>query len=107
MFGGEKINFTEGRAVLHIALRNKSGRPITVDGQDVRHYSVLKIPIARSPESTCFRTGRSTPRVRLPWWATSKVHISASISSAGFSNHSICTENDRISPLKQSVFAFS
>ncbi|XP_041651710.1 glucose-6-phosphate isomerase-like [Cheilinus undulatus] len=35
MFSGEKINFTEGRAVLHIALRNRSNRPIMVDGKDV------------------------------------------------------------------------
>nr|ACI69921.1 Glucose-6-phosphate isomerase [Salmo salar]ACI70163.1 Glucose-6-phosphate isomerase [Salmo salar] len=35
MFSGEKINFTEGRAVLHIALRNRSNIPINVDGQDV------------------------------------------------------------------------
>ena len=35
MFAGEKINFTEGRAVLHIALRNRSSRPVTVDGADV------------------------------------------------------------------------
>ncbi|XP_060892205.1 glucose-6-phosphate isomerase a [Labrus mixtus] len=35
MFSGEKINFTEGRAVLHVALRNRSNKPITVDGQDV------------------------------------------------------------------------
>ena len=35
MFAGEKINVTEKRAVLHIALRNRSGRPIVVDGQDV------------------------------------------------------------------------
>jgi glucose-6-phosphate isomerase len=35
MFGGEKINLTEDRAVLHIALRNRSNRPILVDGQDV------------------------------------------------------------------------
>ena len=35
MFNGEKINFTEDRAVLHIALRNQSGQPIQVDGQDV------------------------------------------------------------------------
>jgi glucose-6-phosphate isomerase len=35
MFAGEKINTTEGRAVLHIALRNRSDRPILVDGQDV------------------------------------------------------------------------
>ncbi len=35
MFGGEKINTTEQRAVLHIALRNRSNRPIVVDGQNV------------------------------------------------------------------------
>ncbi|PID85066.1 MAG: glucose-6-phosphate isomerase [Chloroflexi bacterium] len=35
MFNGEKINNTEGRAVLHIALRNRTNRPIVVDGQDV------------------------------------------------------------------------
>ncbi|WP_038333950.1 glucose-6-phosphate isomerase [Kingella kingae] len=35
MFGGEKINQTENRAVLHIALRNRSNRKIEVDGEDV------------------------------------------------------------------------
>ena len=35
MFNGEKINSTEGRAVLHVALRNRSDRPITVEGEDV------------------------------------------------------------------------
>ena len=35
MFSGDKINNTENRAVLHIALRNRSNRPITVDGEDV------------------------------------------------------------------------
>src|SRR4051812_34330197 len=35
MFSGEKINTTENRAVLHTALRNKSGTPVMVDGQDV------------------------------------------------------------------------
>jgi glucose-6-phosphate isomerase len=35
MFSGEAINRTEGRAVLHIALRNRSNRPILVGGQDV------------------------------------------------------------------------
>ena len=35
MFSGEKINITEKRAVLHTALRNRSNRPILVDGQDV------------------------------------------------------------------------
>ncbi|GFT93903.1 glucose-6-phosphate isomerase [Nephila pilipes] len=35
MFSGEKINFTENRAVLHVALRNRSNTPIMVDGKDV------------------------------------------------------------------------
>lgn len=35
MFSGEKINSTENRAVLHTALRNRTDRPVLVDGQDV------------------------------------------------------------------------
>ncbi|MEW6253161.1 MAG: glucose-6-phosphate isomerase, partial [Planctomycetota bacterium] len=35
MFGGEKINTTENRAVLHVALRNRSNTPVMVDGEDV------------------------------------------------------------------------
>ncbi|KAG6460613.1 hypothetical protein O3G_MSEX012107 [Manduca sexta] len=35
MFTGEKINFTENRAVLHIALRNRQNRPILVNDKDV------------------------------------------------------------------------
>ena len=35
MFSGEKINQTENRSVLHVALRNRSNSPIVVDGQDV------------------------------------------------------------------------
>ena len=34
-FSGEKINITEGRAVLHTALRNRSNTPVMVDGEDV------------------------------------------------------------------------
>ncbi|WKK65985.1 glucose-6-phosphate isomerase [Lutimonas zeaxanthinifaciens] len=34
-FGGDKINETENRAVLHTALRNKDANPILVDGKDV------------------------------------------------------------------------
>ncbi|WP_347332506.1 glucose-6-phosphate isomerase [Marinimicrobium locisalis] len=36
MFAGEHINRTEDRAVMHVALRDKSGEPIMVDGKDVR-----------------------------------------------------------------------
>ncbi len=35
MFGGAAINDTEGREVLHTALRNLTGDPVTVDGVDV------------------------------------------------------------------------
>jgi len=35
IFSGTKINETENRAVLHIALRNRASNPIVVDGQDV------------------------------------------------------------------------
>ncbi|CDO56315.1 hypothetical protein DV113_004405 [Geotrichum candidum] len=35
MFAGEKINSTEERAVFHVALRNQSNKPMSVDGVDV------------------------------------------------------------------------
>jgi glucose-6-phosphate isomerase len=35
MFSGKKINLSEDRAVLHIALRNRSNRPIVADSEDV------------------------------------------------------------------------
>jgi len=35
MLSGERINATEGRAALHTALRNRSDRPVPVDGKDV------------------------------------------------------------------------
>jgi len=35
MFAGKKINETEGRAVMHTALRNFSDKPITIDGEDI------------------------------------------------------------------------
>lgn len=38
MFSGESINNTEGRAVLHTALRNRSGKPVFVDDENVMPY---------------------------------------------------------------------
>ncbi len=35
MFAGERINSTENRSVLHVALRNRSNRPLYVDGENV------------------------------------------------------------------------
>jgi glucose-6-phosphate isomerase len=41
-FSGEKINTTEGRAVLHTALRSQDNNPVVVDGVDVKP-EVLKV----------------------------------------------------------------
>lgn len=43
MFSGARINITEKRAVLHTALRNRTGEPVLVDGEDVMPgiYEVL------------------------------------------------------------------
>jgi len=35
MFAGEKINMTENRAVLHTALRDRSGKELVVDGENI------------------------------------------------------------------------
>ncbi len=35
MFTGEKINETEKRSVLHVALRNRSNKPLIIDGKDI------------------------------------------------------------------------
>jgi glucose-6-phosphate isomerase len=35
MFRGERVNWTEGRPVLHVALRNRGGDPLLVNGDDV------------------------------------------------------------------------
>ncbi len=57
MFTGEKINGTEKRPVLHVALRNRSGRPVFVDGKDVMTdiYAVLEKMRIASEE---IRSGR-------------------------------------------------
>jgi glucose-6-phosphate isomerase len=40
MFSGEKINHTEERAVLHVALRNREQKPLLIDGKDI-NQSIL------------------------------------------------------------------
>jgi glucose-6-phosphate isomerase len=35
MFNAERVNFTENRSVLHVALRNRSNRPILLNGVNV------------------------------------------------------------------------
>ena len=60
MFRGEKINETEGRAVLHTALRNLDGGPVLVDGRDV--MPEVRATLARMEAfAEGVRTGRVAP----------------------------------------------
>nr|WP_150526118.1 glucose-6-phosphate isomerase [Roseibium sediminis] len=56
MFAGEKINTTENRAVLHTALRNQSGHPVLVDGEDVMP-DVSAVLASMSDFSEAIRSG--------------------------------------------------
>ena len=74
MFAGEKINATEGRAVLHVALRAPEGEHIVVDGTDVvsEVHAVLHKMAAfaakvRSGEHTGYTGRRTWDR---PWRTT-------------------------------------
>jgi len=72
MFSGDKINVTEGRAVLHVALRNRSNRPIRADGVDVMPRSTRCWPgCATSPSACAAARGRATPGSRSPTSSTS------------------------------------
>ncbi len=57
MFCGARINQTEGRAVLHVALRNRGGQPIFVDGVDVMP-GVLAVLAKMRAFSEAVRCGR-------------------------------------------------
>ena len=63
MFRGEKINITENRAVLHVALRAPKGESIFVDGEDVVPgvHAVLGQDGRRSPIAFAAVRGRGTP----------------------------------------------
>ncbi len=59
MFAGERINTTEDRAVLHTALRNRSERPVHVDGEDV--MPLVRQALAHMREaSEAIRSGAHT-----------------------------------------------
>ena len=66
MFSGERINRTEDRAVLHVALRNRSDEPVFEDGEDV-------MPAVRKELARCFDFAR---RLRSGEW---KGHTGKSI----------------------------
>ncbi|KAJ3207264.1 hypothetical protein HDU83_002995 [Entophlyctis luteolus] len=59
MFNGAKINTTENRAVLHVALRNRSNRPILVDGKDVMP-DVNRVLAQIKETATAIRSGSWT-----------------------------------------------
>ena len=67
MYSGEKINTSENRAVLHVALRNRSNRPILVDGRMLCLTSIGSFPKCE-PSATGFdlRNGKDIPTSRLP-----------------------------------------
>ncbi|MEX0957150.1 MAG: glucose-6-phosphate isomerase [Rhizobiaceae bacterium] len=56
MLAGDKINVTENRAVLHTALRNRSGQPVLVDGEDVM-FDVLAVLEAMGRFAEGIRSG--------------------------------------------------
>ena len=62
MFRGEKINVTENRAVLHVALRAPKGTSIAVDGKNVVPdvHAVLD-KMATLPIASAAVNGRATP----------------------------------------------
>src|SRR5574340_553256 len=57
MFAGEKINSAEQRAALHTALRNRSGKPVYLDGKDVMPDVLRVLGLVRS-FSDRVRTGQ-------------------------------------------------
>ncbi|MBZ9739506.1 MULTISPECIES: glucose-6-phosphate isomerase [unclassified Mesorhizobium] len=59
MFAGKKINITEDRAVLHTALRNLSGKGVTIDGQDVK-ADVIAVLDAMGAFADAIRSGKAT-----------------------------------------------
>ncbi len=65
MLSGERINITEDRAVLHTALRNRSGNPISVDGEDVMP-GVLSVLDRMATFSRAIRSGDWTGHTGKP-----------------------------------------
>ncbi|WP_202330692.1 glucose-6-phosphate isomerase [Mesorhizobium sp. L-8-3] len=59
MLSGEKINITEGRAVLHTALRNLSGQSVVLDGVDVM-AEVKAVLSAMEAFADAIRSGKAT-----------------------------------------------
>ena len=72
MFSGEKINITEKRAVLHVALRAPRGESILVDGENVvpQVHAVLD-QMADFPIAFAAAHGKATPASASATWSIS------------------------------------
>ena len=80
MFRGEKINITENRAVLHVALRAPKDTTILVDGRMLCPKSMpCSTRWRRSPTACAAANGRATPASA---FATSSTSASAAPTSA-------------------------
>ncbi|WP_299474125.1 glucose-6-phosphate isomerase [uncultured Roseibium sp.] len=77
MFSGEKINTTENRAVLHTALRNRSDKPVFVDGQDVMP-DVRDVLDAMADFSEAVRSGELTSSTGAPFTDVVNIGIGGS-----------------------------
>jgi len=79
MFRGERINLSERRPVLHVALRNRSNRPIEVDGEDVMPLVNQVLDKMRRLPKTCVAArGRATLANPLPTSSTSGLEVRTS-----------------------------
>ena len=73
MFRGERINVSEDRAVLHVALRMPRERSLIVDGVDVvkEVHEVLDRMGDVLPSGSARASGAATPASRSATWSTS------------------------------------
>ena len=77
MFAGERINETEGRAVLHTALRNSSDRPVLVDGEDVMP-EIRSVLTAMAAFAEAIRSGDLTAKNGAPFTDVVNIGIGGS-----------------------------
>lgn len=77
MFAGEKINETEGRAVLHTALRNSSDQSVLVDGEDVMP-EIRSVLTAMADFAEAIRSGDLTAKNGQPFTDVVNIGIGGS-----------------------------
>lgn len=77
MFAGERINETEGRAVLHTALRNSSDRPVLVDGESVMP-EIRSVLTAMAEFAEAIRSGDLTAKNGAPFTDVVNIGIGGS-----------------------------